>query len=224
MAEVSLLGFGNDEIQERVGWQQRAYAVLEGAHASGALRLHLRKRLDRWPLDILPGHRVERAIKVLRSLSSSAPPRVWAAVFKTLCNGWVTARRFQSRGSCLFGCAAEDSIEHYARCKVVAGFFEKHAGVCPAPGGDKLAEFLGLARSSSQLCPHLRGGNEQATLIALRGFALYALHRSVNALRRGTICTAEAEQAFKAFLDGAVKGHANASSLIQRVRRRSRPQ
>ena len=52
-------------------------------------------------------------------------PRVAAAVFRGLWNGWSTSRRFQQRNQasnvCLFKCnsRAEDSLEHYCRCPVV---------------------------------------------------------------------------------------------------------
>ena len=61
----------------------------------------------------------------LIELGSRVPPRVQAAVFRTLWNSWVTERRFQRRRTvknvCVFKCSitAEDSLEHYCRCPVV---------------------------------------------------------------------------------------------------------
>ena len=61
----------------------------------------------------------------LNLLLSLAAPRVASAVFSTLWNRWCTPRRFQRRHAkenvCLLGCGglAEDSIEHYARCRCI---------------------------------------------------------------------------------------------------------
>ena len=58
-------------------------------------------------------------------LSKIVAPRVHAAAFKTLWNGWTSERRFQRRrghnNRCRFRCSesAEDSIEHYCRCGVI---------------------------------------------------------------------------------------------------------
>ena len=86
-------------------------------------------KLRRWHL---PGDQttlVERILPRLQLLSKHVPPRVQTAVFNTLWNRWVTARRFQKRGHdcdrCLLGCntaSANDSIEHYLVYPVVLSF------------------------------------------------------------------------------------------------------
>ena len=106
----------------RKQWQKACYNVIRPPPAPGAVR-RLRRRLDRWALQILPGRRVDRAVRLLRGLAVEAPPRVWAAVLRTLCNGWVTARRFQTTGNCVLGCEnCNDSIEHYAYCGILPHF------------------------------------------------------------------------------------------------------
>ena len=66
-----------------------------------------------------------RICRNLQRLHLLVPPRVCAAVFRTLFNGWVTHRRSQRRSApsnmCMLGCSdrAEDSIEHYCRCPAV---------------------------------------------------------------------------------------------------------
>ena len=63
-------------------------------------------------------------------------------------NGWVTRRRFQDRSrGCIFGCEYEDSLEHYAHCKVVADFSNEFTRL--APEADRMADFLALAPSCS---------------------------------------------------------------------------
>lgn len=90
----------------------------------------IRKKLDRWhniPYGVqgLPGHYGPIIARRMKALSKVVPPRVSAAVFRGIWNGWVTHRRFQKRSAssntCVFLCggAAEDSIEHYCRCPVV---------------------------------------------------------------------------------------------------------
>ena len=222
--ENSLLGFGNGSIQQKEGWQKRAYALLRSATPSGALRRHLRRRLDRWKIPVLPGHRVERAVATLKCISSRAPPRVWAVVLKTFCNGWVTARRFQSAGTCPFcGRADSDSLENFARCHTVAQLFEKHAGIGASSQADGLLNFLCLSHGHSNLCPQLRGGDERATAYTLRGVALHALHKVANHRRHGQLSLSEVEHAFKPLLDAAAQGCPQAASLLQRARRRARP-
>jgi hypothetical protein len=62
----------------------------------------------------------QRLSLALQQLSQHTPPRVRAAVFSTIWNRWNTGRRWQKRkrseNQCLFGCDAEDSIEHYCHC------------------------------------------------------------------------------------------------------------
>ena len=90
----------------------------------------IRKKLSRW--DETPGGLIgppgryspiiHRRLTLLKTL---VPPRVAAAVLRTLWNGWCSHRRFRKRAHnsnhCLLGCGgdAEDSIEHYYHCPAV---------------------------------------------------------------------------------------------------------
>jgi hypothetical protein len=109
-AESSVLDRSSGAEQQRKEWQARAYNTLRDAHPDGALHMHLRKRLDRWNIHILPGHRISRATTALFELSRSAPPRMFAEVLRAMCNGWMASRRFQGNGTYCFGCAQEDTM------------------------------------------------------------------------------------------------------------------
>jgi hypothetical protein len=71
-----------------------------------------------------PAWLARRGERNLARLSSLVPPRVCAAVFRTVWNGWCTARRYQRLhepcNRCWLGCEgeAQDSIEHYCRCPI----------------------------------------------------------------------------------------------------------
>jgi len=75
-----------------------------------------------WGLAGPPAHIASRVLRHLQRLPDLVAPRVCAAVFRTIFNGWVTHRRFDKRqhqeNRCMLGCVgeAEDSIEHYCRC------------------------------------------------------------------------------------------------------------
>jgi len=92
----------------------------------------LREKLDRWfecrgnqvgwGLQGPPAHIATRILRNLQRLHQLVAPKVCAAVFRTIFNGWCTHRRFDKRNHatnvCVLGCGggAEDSIEHYCRC------------------------------------------------------------------------------------------------------------
>ena len=78
----------------------------------------LRHKLERWRLDAPLGTVTRRLLSRLGRLKCLVTPRVQAAVFKTLWNGWCTRSRFQQEGACVLCCSLEavDRIEHYATC------------------------------------------------------------------------------------------------------------
>ncbi len=102
-------------------------------------QIRLRHKLNRWYRDNAYKHpaapptyslagsphvvanKVHRCILRLRKL---VPPRVCAAVFKFIFNGWCTEARFQRQRQpsckCVFGCGASamDSQRHYCCCPV----------------------------------------------------------------------------------------------------------
>jgi len=108
---------------------QRATLRMLKAHNAPQPVERIRQKTDRWrncPYGLTghPGLSAPLIHKHLSKLAKLTPPRIRAAVFKSLWNGWATHRRFQQRmkasNICVFGCSqtAEDSIEHYCRCEV----------------------------------------------------------------------------------------------------------
>jgi len=107
-------------------FQKNAVTMIK-QHSAPSAPCRIRDKVDRWRgkpygLKSLPGHYMYSIHEHLHCISKELPPRVHAAVFRVLFNGWCTRRRFQHRDSihnvCAFGCGdtAEDSIEHYCRC------------------------------------------------------------------------------------------------------------
>ena len=179
---------GDAEKSRRVNWQRACYAVLRPPHADCALR-HLRRRLDRWQLDLPPGRRVGRAVLLLQGLAGHVPPRVIAAILRTLCNGVITARRFQQKGACRFGCGGEDSLEHYAGCQHVRDFYRAALGLhltglasflllLPAPPGVLFKGALGVYALSHAL-NHAR--HQGLSFVQAREALAQGLHQAVRA-------------------------------------------
>jgi len=115
----------------RLGWQGRISTLFHGQTRFTA-QLHLRRKLDRWVLQTLPGRRLPRVERTLDAISSLVNPRVLSSYIRLLCNGWMTNRRFQGRGFCSFRCGVqEDNIEHFAKCKVVKFYFRRFLDLEP---------------------------------------------------------------------------------------------
>ena len=148
---------------------------------------HLRRRLDRWALNILPGHRVQRALRVLEVLQRMTSPRVQASYLRTICDGWCTRRRFQSRGGCAFGCGrGEDSLSHFACCSVVAELFVNGIHLPGSRGPGALDVLLCMTSAEEE--------------VAARGVGLYALYRLYNSIRYNVFQRHEFQDAFSGFV------------------------
>ncbi len=143
----------------------------------------MRHKLGRWCLGDFPGVTSSRCIKALRSLRGLVPPRVSAAVLRTMWNGWCTGRRFQKYDTCCFRCGSffqEDSIEHYGRCPIVVGFARTKLRIRPNVWNLSYITTLGLAESACT--------NEDLTVRALW---IYAAYRAHNLLRYKPLSAAE---------------------------------
>jgi len=89
----------------------------------------LSKLMARWRLPGLQGRVVRETLRNLRSRRRLVPPRVAAAVMRTILNAWVTDRRMRGlrdgrQDGCRLGCAdpGADHIEHYLACPILRGW------------------------------------------------------------------------------------------------------
>ena len=125
-------------------------------------------------------------------MASKCQPRVFAAFLRLLCNGWCTKARFQVKGCCRLGCGApEDSVQHLARCRVVRGLFWQHLRIPAAEAGAELDAFLGLKREGD------------VNAIRRRALATYALYRTYNSVRAGSLQLHNLQGAFAEYLSQA---------------------
>ena len=207
--------------EERFGWQARAAQIIMSASKPSSM-LHVRKRLDRWRLTILPGRRPSRWLRFLELSSKFLPPRVQACQLRSAWNGWTTCRRFQRAGGCLFHCShGEDSIEHYAFCSAFHGLCKKALGLGRPPASHCLEDFLGVQPYVLSLPEHARGRDAEATVAALRAIGVYALYRTHNGLRHG-MRAVDSTDAFRGFIREAVRGHDKAKLLVSVAFKRPR--
>jgi hypothetical protein len=164
------------EVQARIdsGFPRATRAALRPS-LDGGLQERMRHKLERWRTPQFPRVRATRAIRVLQMLAKLVPPRVVAALLRTLWNGWTTERRMQRAvhdgKGCIFGCEAADSIEHYASCSTVASFARRSLRLphMPTPP-EQLADFLILDVSNPEANKAL------LTRKALRVAAVYHVH------------------------------------------------
>ena len=186
-------GLTDTWLQVRAGWQCKFTKLIKVEYPHAAMQ-HLRRRLDRWRMSTLPGHRVRRALNMLKTIGEGLPPRVWAAYFRLICNGWITARRFQGSGKCLFGCGnGHDSIEHFAHCPVVSHWLHENLGISPAPVGEEMDHFLGMRIDEERDDTHMNSRIR-------RGLATYALYKVHNGVRHQSFGDARLGEVFAYFL------------------------
>ena len=136
------------------------------------------------------------------------PPRVGAASLRTAWNGWCTNKRFQGRGSCVFGCGCfvqEDSIEHYAGCRYCVSFLRERLHFeGPVQRGHLIV--LGVNTGST--------GTEDLMRLALW---IYVLYRTYNRLRHMSIdqrCNTQVRGIMEQYLRDAVCGHDGATTFL----------
>ena len=190
---------------------QRLVYKLLSAPKAGWPQERLRHKIQRWQLPGTARAVTDRVLKRLRALQALVPPRVHAALFSTLWNRWVTARRFQRRSSaecrCLLGCppAAEDSIEHYLRCPVVLDF-----------GRRRLAMYMNSQESFALL---LLATGPPGTIpldswLKRCALLIYAIYRTTNAARHSRpFGVEEARRALAEALYEGARGHRNATAV-----------
>ena len=170
-----LLKAGEEEAP-KAEWQKRCSVLLRVPRSIHMLT-HLRRVLDKWQMSTLPGHRVARAVNVLRGISNAVSPKIWAATLRTQCSGWTTHHRMQRSSPCLFGCAqGEDSIPHYARCSKLALLMRNKLGTHQPANGTRLEHFLLLE-------PPFDPSRKE--IFARRALGVYAAFMACNKVRKG---------------------------------------
>ena len=146
----------------------------------------------------------------LSRLHSLVAPRVCAAAFRTIFNGWCTHHRFQRRHAapniCVFGCScsASDSFEHYCRCPVVLQVLKRKLRVDVSPRAALRFFMLDFSRLDDNL---------------LRCCALmnYAVYNTFNAFRSNSTnrSTAVSADALGQALLNAVMRHPSSEEFIR---------
>ena len=169
---------------------------------------------------MLPGHRPRIFLKNMLGMSSIVPPRLMAASFRTCWNGWMTSRRFQTTGFCMFSCGGQDAIEHYAICPNFHALCRKHLRLpCPAHG-KKLPIFLALEHNTQDFDASTMPPDMDAAVgsLSLRALATYACYMTHNACRHGVAHGVEAEQAFGGFVQEGCKAQSKLLGYLTHVR------
>ena len=165
-----------------VYWQAVARSIIRQPSLCAATA-HLRRRLDKFQLRTLPGHRVARAIDVCKRLNRLCAPRVCAAYIRTICDGWTTQARFQRRAPCPFGCRyGRDSLHHIIQCPKLQTWCTKHLALRRAPDGYAADTFLCMYTDCLDASFLMHGSTADEVLRA-RGLAVYAAYRLRNGIR-----------------------------------------
>ena len=165
MGEEVAMRYARKQIQKVV------YAKIVSGGVYQSLSTRLRHKLDRWQFtEEVHGIGCRRIERHLPNMGKVVAPRVLSSGLRTLYNGWCTARRFQSTGTCKLGCKWDgtDSLEHYAICPKVT----------------RLRRALGLPESFHSLLGFMNGiGGVEDSHRALNWLVVFAVYSSVNTLR-----------------------------------------
>lgn len=202
--EVTKKRAGQNVDKHRTSWQRACYATLRTSYKVEVAR-HMRRRLDRWHIPLLPGKRYCRVTLLLKGLAKKTPPRIPAAVLRCLCNGLITSRRYQGRNRCGLGCIeAEDSLEHYAFCPALATIARERLQLERAEPAERLQTLLCLH------CPWSDGNMQE---LLKRAILLYGLAHALNARRHHFLSSLATREALVQGFREAVFNHAIASIL-----------
>ena len=161
-----------------------------------------------------PPNLIARRISdTLRHLHTVVAPRVCAAVFKFLWNGWVTTARFQGREQpnckCVLGCSSDgrpnaaDAQNHYCHCPTVHKVWS-----------NRLRTSIPLERS---MYTWLLANGELADDDKLCSTALiiYSTMRAVNHYRHnGSTNRDTAAQFMQQAISQGVRGHSKSASFV----------
>ena len=145
----------------------------------------------------------------MQRFPSLVSPRVCAACFSTIWNRWTTARRFQRRhlacNRCALGCegGAEDSVEHYVHCPVVAHVASRYLRLRINFNNAKSLFLL-----SHTTC-------EDSTTLSCAAILVYATYCATNHYRqKGGASFGTAADALEQHCRQAVEGHSSSAALL----------
>ena len=171
----------------------------------------VRRKMKRWfpHLKDPPGVLTRRVCARLQQLQVVSTPRVQAATWKLIWNGWCTARRFQQRrcqkNTCKLGCSktAEDSIEHYVHCPVVVKVAALRLRLYYLSLADFLLAFASMSKER----------------IAKTVLLTYAVFRATNMYRHKSSKPSrqEAFDAVESYLRSASVGHRGCTEMLDSV-------
>ena len=164
--------------------------------------------MQRWHLVLPQGKLSRRLLSRLARLRALTSPRVQAAVFRTLWNGWTTKARFQQHGCCVLGCSetADDRIEHYAYCPYLRELIVAWLGL-----NSRLVSLEGFLLASDRMTDHE---------LALVAVAVYAMHKATACHRNHPAPSAERVRDFlQATCQGAVRGHLVSTEMLDEATR-----
>ena len=192
-------------------FQRTAYAMLKEQYQPNFV-YRVREKIDRWNLEGVEAAVAATVHGNLNRLRPLVAPRVQSACLSTIWNRWTTPRRFQNRASprniCLLGCGgqAEDSIEHYSRCRVV-----REVADC----------FLRLGRDITVDLEHFvlapndfRGSDDLLSCVAVLIYATYNLTNLLRAKDEGPVSKQVAHKLLKQGCRNAVMGHSDSTTLL----------
>jgi len=208
--------------QEDQAWQQQCQRTVYrffAARSLGDPRHRVRHKLRRWRLDeasppqltmhrayqTTPAWQSSRAWWMLLCLRALVPPRVQSAVFSALWNRWTTARRFQRVGACLLGCGgeAQDSIEHYCRCRTVQAICGRRLRLDPCNSANLHTCLLVNPAIDTK---------ETLVVVALLVYGVYSLTNNLR--KRGGLTDATAFEALAQSVREGARGHVLATKIL----------
>ncbi|CAK0851197.1 unnamed protein product [Prorocentrum cordatum] len=171
----------------------------------------MRAKFEHWEVALFPRLRAQRAVAALHRLAALVPPRVAAAVWRTLWSGWCTARRFGGRAACLF-CGLEDgdSVEHVTVCRALAEseFGAGHLRLPYRQDRDARRQDFLLLKPQSEVT------DARLTLGALRVAAAYRMHCKFRQQRAALNGEHTVRRALEQAVREAVQGHRWAAAVM----------
>ena len=202
-----------DMLKARSKLQSRlSFLLLNCPAINTNVEQRMRQKISRWGLPCPVGTLSRRMLTRLPQIAKLVPPRVHAAIFKTLWNGWATAARFQCKAACVLKCSdatdplgqplAQDRIEHYVHCPFAKELLVVKFGL--QPDSVSKEDFL---FATDGLLEH----TDKVTLVAI---AIYALMRATNHFRHRP--PASSEEVLD-FLEEAAKQATSGHRSSQRI-------